>query len=503
MNTHDGASPEKTLALLWERVKQQGDLPGFAKAVSAILGAMRGEDDQGFNMTQTVLSDPTLTQKVLRLANSAMYSAFGQSIGTVSKAVIVLGTETIGHLALGLKLIDELSAASPDSASAHLEMEKAVLAGHVARHVATSANYRDAEEAVVCSMLHSLGRMMVVFYLADRWALVQAQLLLPAGAALGEDEVATEILHLSLEDIGRATAERWGLPKDLVSSMRQLPPGITGEPVHPSDWLAALSTMSSRCADALCEDEAAGEAEINRLAVGYAQMLGIDTATVIGAVEGAKLAAVADLTAVHTAKRANTEKRSAAAQAADPRIALNQILTRGISDMRDALGSASPSQMMAMALETVYQGLDLKRAIAFLHNHKDAQYVAKMSFGAGVQALIPHLVFDDAYHPDVFKAALSNDKLIFIENAQDPDFAAKLPHWWKSTLATARSFIILPLTLNSHPTAFVYGDWGDAMPTMTLEPAEFKLLNELRALVVQALERRRAAATTPVTLTKQ
>ena len=163
MSSLETVSPEKTLALLWERVKQQGDLPGFAKAVTSILGAMRGEDDQGFNMTQTVLSDPALTQKVLRLANSAMYSAFGQSIGTVSKAVIVLGTETIGHLALGLKLMDELSAASPDTASACLEMEKAVLAGHVARQVATSANYKDAEEAVVCSMLHTLGRMMVVF----------------------------------------------------------------------------------------------------------------------------------------------------------------------------------------------------------------------------------------------------------------------------------------------------------------------------------------------------
>ncbi len=166
---------EATLTLLWERVKKQGDLPGFAKAVGSILSAMRGEEELEFNMTQTVLSDPALTQKVLRLANSAMYSAFGQKIATVSKAVIVLGTETIGHLALGLKLIDELSAASPDSSVAHLEMEKAVLAGHVARQVAATANYHDAEEAVVCSMLHSLGRMMVVFYLADRWAQVKQQ----------------------------------------------------------------------------------------------------------------------------------------------------------------------------------------------------------------------------------------------------------------------------------------------------------------------------------------
>src|SRR3954471_11842303 len=156
---------DQTLALLWERVRRQGDMPGFTKAINAILGAMRGEDEQEFNMTQTVLSDPVLTQKGLRLANSGMYSAFGQSINTVSKAVLVLGTEAIGHLALGLKLIEELSNSSPDSVIAHVEMEKAVLAGMVAQQVASSAASRDPEEAVVCSMLHTLGRMMVTFYM--------------------------------------------------------------------------------------------------------------------------------------------------------------------------------------------------------------------------------------------------------------------------------------------------------------------------------------------------
>ena len=103
---------KKTLDLLWLRVRQRGDLPGFSKVVGTILGAMRGEDDREFNMTKTVLSDPALTQKVLRLANSPMYAVFGGGINTVSKAVIVLGTEAIGHLALGLKLIDGLSAVS-------------------------------------------------------------------------------------------------------------------------------------------------------------------------------------------------------------------------------------------------------------------------------------------------------------------------------------------------------------------------------------------------------
>ena len=83
---------------------------------------------------------------------------FGE-INTVSRAVMVLGTESIGHLALGLKLVDSLATVSSSSAGVRTEMEKAVLAGHIARQVTAQASTRDAEEAVVCSLLHGLGRL--------------------------------------------------------------------------------------------------------------------------------------------------------------------------------------------------------------------------------------------------------------------------------------------------------------------------------------------------------
>ena len=123
MITARSAKAQATLALLWERIRRQGDMPGFTKAITAILASMRGEDERDFSMTQTVLSDPVLTQKVLRLANSSMYAAFGQHVNTISKAVLVLGTESIGHLALGLKLIEELGRSTPDTEIAHIEMD--------------------------------------------------------------------------------------------------------------------------------------------------------------------------------------------------------------------------------------------------------------------------------------------------------------------------------------------------------------------------------------------
>jgi HD-like signal output (HDOD) protein len=444
---------------------------------------MRGEDEREFSMTQTVLSDPVLTQKVLRLANSGMYSAFGQRINTVSKAVLVLGTEAIGHLALGLKLVEELAKSTPDSAQAHVEMEKAVLAGMVAQQVAACAATRDPEEAVVCSILHSLGRMMVTFYLPERWAQLRAR-----GGEGGEDQAAAGVLGLTLEELGRATAEHWGLPRNLIAGMRHIEPAERVESIGHEDWLAALGTMSRQCADSLWHDDDAGHARVRTVAASFAPLLGVEAGNIMGAIEKARVEAASDLSIAPLAKPA--DRRAKAAAAVRLRAAGNKILSGGVAEMRDAGANAGPGQMMSMALETVYQGLSLTRGFAFLRSRRDGKYVAKIGLGEGARALLPQLVFDDAFEPTVFHAALASDRVIFVENARDAKFAGKLPGWWKDTLSSARCFVIIPLYAAGQPAGFIYGDWDDSFPSVYLSQAEFSLLNELRAQVVRAVERR-------------
>ncbi|SNT04187.1 HD-like signal output (HDOD) domain, no enzymatic activity [Noviherbaspirillum humi] len=477
---------DETMALLWSRVRQRGDMPGFSKVIHTIISAMQGDEEREFNMTRTVLSDPALTQKVLRLANSAMYSVFGQGINTVSKAVIVLGTETIGHLALGLKLIDGLTNASTDSSVARQEMEKAVLAGHIARQVASSAGTRDSEEAVVCSMLHGLGRMMVTFYLTECWEAVQEK----CRQGMGENEAAVEVLGLGLDEVGRLAGRQWGLPGSLTDTFRHVVPRDAGEPLDHAEWLATVSTLSSRCADALYSEAGPQSPALVQLAQDYADMLGLEFAQVLTAVSIGQDSAVEENAIAPRPARATEPPVSLPPALGKPADAA-QRLQRGLADMRDALGNASLPQVMTMALETVHQGLGFSRAIAFIRDQEEGLYRVCMSFGEGVQEKLPQLRFGDAYQPDVFHAALANDKMIFVENARDPVFVKKLPRWWREALPSVRSFTLLPLMVNRQPVGFIYGDWDLLLPPARIESADVAPLNELRVLAVQAIERQR------------
>jgi len=143
-----------------------------------------------------------------------------------------------------------------------------------------------------------------------------------------------------------------------------------------------------------------------------------------------------------------------------------------------------------MAIETAYHGLSFTRAFGFLRSRRDNRYSARIGLGDGAKAMLPALAFEDSYEPNVFFAALGSDRVIFIENAQDPKFASKLPAWWKAALPEARCFVIIPLCTHGEPVGFIYGDWDDRFPSVALSQPEFGLLNELRALVVKTVERK-------------
>jgi hypothetical protein len=249
-----------------------------------------------------------------------------------------------------------------------------------------------------------------------------------------------------------------------------------------------LSTMAAQCADALWNDDEAGAARVEVLAAGFAPLLGVDGTRILEAVERARVNAASELTVAPLSKP--QEKKDRVLAAKRQRAAGAQLLVEGVADMREASNHVNAGQMVSMALETMQQGLVFSRAFAFLHNRREHRYIAKLGIGEDAKAMLPNLVFQDTGAPDVFHAALNSDRVIFIENAHEPAFMRKLPHWWLANLADARCFVILPLCSHGQPAGFIYGEWRSDVPPVQLSQAEFALLNDLRGIVVRNLERR-------------
>jgi HD-like signal output (HDOD) protein len=104
-------------SLLRKRMDEQGDFPSLSRSVQDLTKTMQDEDKNITDITGAILSDFTLTQKVLRLANSTNSGKHAENEGeitTISKAAVVLGYDAISNLALSVRFLDTLSTSSTE-----------------------------------------------------------------------------------------------------------------------------------------------------------------------------------------------------------------------------------------------------------------------------------------------------------------------------------------------------------------------------------------------------
>jgi transcriptional regulator with GAF, ATPase, and Fis domain len=226
-------------------------------------------------------------------------------------------------------------------------------------------------------------------------------------------------------------------------------------------------------------------------------MLGVDASQLLLAVETARHSAQDDGSMAARPQRGISPVPVVTASVVTGKpVNAAHLLTSGVADLRELSRTATNAQLMTVALEVLFKSLGFSHGALFQRIVKDGRYQARMCLGGKLQDIAARLTFEDAYQPDVFHAALANDKMIFVENARDPAFINKLPRWWKDALPTTRSFVVMPLTINRSPIGFLYGDWDISVAPSKVEAAEVVPMNELRALLVNALQPQRPAEPT-------
>jgi HD-like signal output (HDOD) protein len=456
---------------LWTQISERGDFPMLSQSLRATMAAINNDDLDLSALVQVVLSDFALTQKVLRLANSAMYMAFGGNITTVTRALMVLGIDAVGHLIVGLKIVDHFHQSAPHRIDAKLELNRAMLSGCVARKLTENLDLRTSEEAVVCTLMRQVGRLLVVCYLEAEWETIRRR---AESSTLDENAACRAVLGVSFEEIGLEAAARWRLPETICGGMKSFEPDAD----EPEDmkWLRAVTNFSTDVSNALTAPGAAPhvvEAHLAEVARRYGDALSTEPEALVGlSIALAREEAGEGVMGEIVELRANADAIARAGISAEARIAA------GLEDLRALPSENALAPVLALASETVLAGLGLARAVVFVRQASGV-FAAKLGFGRDVEKLLPKLRFDEAFKPDVFHLAIANSVGIFIENAHEAKITARLPHWYRAAFADARAFVLLPVPANQSTVALLYGDWLHSHQPRKISQEEMSVLNEL------------------------
>ena len=242
------ATAQSTIEFLMRRMQHKSDFPALSDSVSAI-NRLTSSDKESINkLSNTILKDYGLTNKIMRLVNSAFYRQSGAgNISTISRAVIVLGFDAVRNIAITVLLFEHLQ----DKANARELKEaflRANLAGTLARDASKKFMAREAEEGFICALFHSLGRLLAQYYFPEEVAEVRKVMV---KQNCTEDLATTRVLGLNYSDLGIGIAKYWGFPAQIVTCMRPLDKGPVAAPTNPTEKLRMLAGFANELCDSI------------------------------------------------------------------------------------------------------------------------------------------------------------------------------------------------------------------------------------------------------------
>lgn len=510
-----------TLEFLLRRMRLKSDFPALSNTISTI-NRVTGSDDEGAAaLSNTILKDFALTNKLLRLVNTAYYGQYGGTISTVSRAVVILGFDRIRSVAMTLMLMEHLQNKAQAS-----KLKEDVVAGYfsglLARELVARAGIRDGEEAFICTMFHDFGRLLARFYLPEEAEEIEH---LVAQGDMDEQQASIKVLGMSFEALGIGVARAWNFPERMVQSMRKLPEEQIRRPATGEERLRALAELGvGLCAGLREPDPAVRARRMRGLVDKFGKGLGVTPQILEAAVQqsvqalerdapvldlraASGLIAAASAMAKETTGDGAPEDQlqtvidnatlatgtdnpadTAMAEEQAPDAARKAVLTAGIQDITASLaGDYKLNDLLRIILETMYRGMGFTRVLLCVREPAGNVLRGRFGFGARIDEVLQKgFAIPIGGARDVFQASIASGADVLIDDVDADNIRAHIPDWFRKCMP-ARSFALFPIMVNKKPIGMLYGD-ADAAGRLRFAPDELALLKTLRNQAVLAIK---------------
>ncbi|PID29848.1 MAG: hypothetical protein CSB55_00895 [Candidatus Cloacimonadota bacterium] len=185
--------------------------------LAARLLELLGKTDVSMNEISKLMTvDPSITAKVLKIANSAYYG-LRKKIDTLRMALVVLGVNEVSNIILGISLFKVFPEGNEGAVFTQERFwEHSVVTGHICRYLAKKLGIRMHGEEFTCGLLHDIGKMILDQFFHDEFNRVLEKAN-DSGEAL--IEVEQSVLKTNHCEIGAWLAKKWKIPEYISESI--------------------------------------------------------------------------------------------------------------------------------------------------------------------------------------------------------------------------------------------------------------------------------------------
>ncbi len=200
----------------WTHVLCNEEMPIFSNTALSIHDILSDDRKGAMELASVILQDPNLTVKLLKISNTPHYNPSRQKMVTVSRAIIMIGSDVIRELTLVCSFFESILSAV-NKQQANEEIAQAIHAAVHAKSIAIAMNDKSPEEVFIATLLNHIGSISFWCFCGEQGE--QIQDLIKRGKYSSE-EAEKKVLGFTLTELGASLSKAWKLGSLVEESIK-------------------------------------------------------------------------------------------------------------------------------------------------------------------------------------------------------------------------------------------------------------------------------------------
>lgn len=203
-STNSKYSPD----IILEQLKNVSDLPPIPKVLQEISQLFNSPDLSGKKVTTVIEKDPSLTVKVLSVANSPLYG-LRRNVSSISSAVLILGMKEIKSIVTSIRMASTVKMKSDKYFNPDKFLNHSMAVGLLTQRMSKDLGFNFEGDGFIAGMLHDMGILIIHEFLQKEFLEIvnySSQNNVP----FLESEY--KVMGLSHQEIGEFLSNKWSLP---------------------------------------------------------------------------------------------------------------------------------------------------------------------------------------------------------------------------------------------------------------------------------------------------
>ena len=196
-------------------LKEEIRIPSPPSIAVRILDAVKIDGTSFDELANIISSDPALAAKILMVANSSFYK-MPRKIDSISKALAILGTNTLKNIALSFVIAKELRGTSEGRFDFDFFWKRALTAAVSADILLPFISAKN-EDLFVTALLQDIGIVIMYLCRADDYLKVLDE---KRASSLAIEEAEKKVFGFDHQELGSEVIKSWGIPDTIYGPIR-------------------------------------------------------------------------------------------------------------------------------------------------------------------------------------------------------------------------------------------------------------------------------------------